>query len=366
MQTRIHGPDILRGFAALGVVLFHVHYLSGINPSPIAGALFGRFDFLVRLFFSISAFSIFYAYFKRLETQGELRKFYKNRFFRIAPLFYVVLFTTIAINYIHNSTLPDLYEFILSITFLFPFVPGKHGSIVGGGWSLGVEWVFYIFLPLLLCLIRTWRSAIVVWTLTCTVSAFRYSYFNVDNMPSQLREYGILFFLSHLPFFIVGIACFWAIQEKQSNEKDTPITKTLRGCIIVSCFLFLIIYFRNQWSNYIAEEFVISAASYVLLRVSTFTLPIWIDNKLSRYLGSISYSVYLTQFPVISLLYINGVYSKIQENFPNTTTAYATASSITLILVLLISSLSYKYIERPMINFGKANPRQLPSTNPLN
>ncbi len=68
MQNRIHGPDVLRGFAAIGAVFFHVLYLSGLLTNNIAQGMVGRFDFFVRLFFVISAFSMMYTYHDKLDS----------------------------------------------------------------------------------------------------------------------------------------------------------------------------------------------------------------------------------------------------------------------------------------------------------
>lgn len=210
-KERLHGPDILRGFAALGVVAFHIYYISGMPKTPEFGALFGRFDYLVRLFFAISAFSILYAYHDRLNSKDQIRAFYKARLFRIAPLFYFIL-GLVLIKNLFSGALPPKYDIVLSATFLFPFVPGKHGSLVGGGWSLGIEWMFYIFLPLLISAITSTRAAIITWAITCFIATFRYENFPPGTTSAPLHEYSILFFLSHLQYFIVGMICFYALK----------------------------------------------------------------------------------------------------------------------------------------------------------
>ncbi|MBA0257900.1 acyltransferase [Stenotrophomonas maltophilia] len=93
MQDRIHGPDVLRGLAALGVVMFHVLYLSGIPINETAAAITGRMDFFVRVFFVLSAFAIGHAYYSRMSSTEAIKVFYQKRFFRIAPLFYFMILT---------------------------------------------------------------------------------------------------------------------------------------------------------------------------------------------------------------------------------------------------------------------------------
>ncbi|MDR6929405.1 acyltransferase family protein [Pseudomonas sp. BE134] len=130
---RIHGPDVLRGIAAIGVVFFHVLYLSGIPIHSVGMALVGRFDFFVRIFFVLSAFSMAHAYYSRLTGIEAMRNFYLKRFFRIAPLFYFVLLFGVLYTIVMGRSVPGGFDLLLTTSFLFPFVPGKHDGLIGGG-----------------------------------------------------------------------------------------------------------------------------------------------------------------------------------------------------------------------------------------
>jgi peptidoglycan/LPS O-acetylase OafA/YrhL len=212
-----------------------------------------------------------------------------------------------------------------------------------------------------LCFVKSWRTAIFVWAVTCSISLFRYDYFGAEGVSASLKEYGILFFLSHLPFFMVGVACFFAMRDLNYGRSTNPWGPTLRGITLVSCFVLSMIYFSKQWSNSVAEEIFISFISYFLIMNSISKLPVWIDNGATRYLGKISYSVYLTQFPVITILYSSGAFSNIASHTSSTSIAYALAALLTVSLVISVSSVTYKYIEAPLIRLGKRSYRPLPS-----
>ncbi len=113
MQDRIHGPDVLRGLAALGVVMFHVLYLSGIPINETAAAITGRMDFFVRVFFVLSAFAIGHAYYSRMSSTEAIKVFYQKRFFRIAPLFYFMILTGVAFRLAMDQPMPPLLDFML-------------------------------------------------------------------------------------------------------------------------------------------------------------------------------------------------------------------------------------------------------------
>ncbi|MEP9318842.1 acyltransferase [Pseudomonas sp. LABIM340] len=350
-QIRLHGPDVLRGFAALGVVFFHVLYLSGLPQTAITNFLFGRLDFLVRLFFSISAFSICYAYYNRIDSKVQLRSFYINRFFRIAPLFYFALALSIAISYILGRGLPSLYDFVLSLSFLFPFVPGKHGSLVGGGWSLGLEWLFYVFFPILICFCRGILTSLSVWVGLLFIALCRYTYFTQGGTPAPLYEYGILFFLSHAPFFLVGVLLYFLFERFSGRQYNIP---AISGISIIGITLITMSYFYFKLDEKIPEEIFLSLASFSLIALSILGMPRVLDNALTRHLGSISYSVYLMQFPVIAIVGHFGFYGYILDLSKHHTVNFLLAAVFTATVVIFVSHFTHKLIELPLIKVGRS------------
>lgn len=81
--------------------------------------------------------------------------FYLKRFFRIAPLFNSLTAYGILSNFVVRSPSPDFFDIVLSSSFLFSLVPGKQDNLVGGGWSIGIEWLFYAFFPFFIAVIRS-------------------------------------------------------------------------------------------------------------------------------------------------------------------------------------------------------------------
>jgi len=341
MTDRIHGPDVLRGFAAVGVVFFHVLYVSGLPINNIAHSIVGRFDFFVRLFFTISAFSMMYAYHGKLNSSSDLRWFYLKRFFRIAPLFYSIIIFNTVYGIINADNLAGFYDYILSFTFLFPFVPGKEGSIVGGGWSIGVEMLFYIFFPLMISFIRTFRTAFVLLIIFNLIAIIGHEYFN-HYLDGNLRTYGLLFYLSHIQYFIIGIAVYYLFENTKNNN---IYSKKFNSIFIAIIFLLIIIYFKF-WTM-IPEEVILSIGLFCLVYFSSLGISTYIDNSITRYFGLISYSIYLIQFPVISLLKDYGFYTLISNVLSSDLRIFIASSVFTILTILSIFILTYHYIEKP-------------------
>lgn len=136
-QRRVHSVDLLRGALAASVYVYHLLYVHHVAEIEIIAyyAVYG--------FFVISGFSLYVTYARRL----DVRTYLVRRFFRIAPLFYVVLLATPIVKH-WPPHWPYTLPFNLTLTFGL-WDPGAN-SLVGGGWSIGIEVIFYLFFPVIL------------------------------------------------------------------------------------------------------------------------------------------------------------------------------------------------------------------------
>ncbi|WP_312916343.1 acyltransferase family protein [Stutzerimonas kunmingensis] len=340
---RIHGPDVLRGLAAIGVVFFHVLYLSGVPVHDVAKAVVGRFDFFVRIFFVLSAFAISHAYYDRLSDLDSIRTFYVKRFLRIAPLFYAVLLFGVLYTVCMGRAAPPAFDILLSLSFLFQFVPGKQDGLVGGGWSIGVEWIFYALFPMMAALIKGWRSALFASLLLCLIAVLGRSYFS-HFVGGELRVFGLLYFLSHAHYFMIGIMLFH-LYKAFPHGISQRFTRTVSGIAFVVTMVGTMLMFYLQRT--VPEELFLSVAAFVLVYLAVSGLPVWVDNPLTRWFGLISYSIYLVQFPVIQMLGEVGVYRFIISGVGQGIAAYVWSSAVTLGVVIAVSAVTYYGVEKP-------------------
>lgn len=174
------------------------------------------------------------------------------------------------------------------------------------------------------------------------IAILGHEYF-ISFADGSLRNFGLLFFLSHIQYFIVGIAAFY-LYSITDNEKHH--SKQLNGFFIVTIFIFIVIYFKF-WAR-IPEEIVLSVSSFFLVYLSSYNLPFYLDNVITRYLGKISYSIYLMQFPIIQYFREWGIYSYISSFFNGyDLLIYLASCLVTIITVIIISMITFKYIETP-------------------
>ncbi|WP_048589331.1 acyltransferase family protein [Corynebacterium pseudotuberculosis] len=148
-RTRNFLPQLegLRGVAAIGVLLTHTAFQTGVSQSEIAGAILARFDFFVAVFFGLSAFLLW-----RGNHPGSPLSYFRRRAIRILPAYWACVLLVFAF-------LPDSFGSgwrtivtTLTLTQIYP----AH-SLAGGLthlWSLSVEVAFYLFLPALVWALR--------------------------------------------------------------------------------------------------------------------------------------------------------------------------------------------------------------------
>ena len=81
-------------------------------------------------------------YHNKINTKNDLIIFYIKRFFRIAPLFFVLIpiyYLNFGLNLEVQSSLSDWQHIILHYSFLFGFYPDSMISIIPQAWSIFVE-----------------------------------------------------------------------------------------------------------------------------------------------------------------------------------------------------------------------------------
>lgn len=337
----------LRGIAALMIVFFHV---AGIPPLELPkGWTFinNYFGMGVPMFFVISAFSLFLSTYKKVGNNGWIQAYFIKRFFRIAPLFYLMLVFFLLFYYLIFHVAYSPKEIFLNATFLFNLFPGKHEGIVWASWTIGVEMLFYLLLPYLLLHVRSLGRALLCSILCVTISVAARRMYETLGLATS---YPYMSLVSQLGVFSLGIPAYFLYEKYRDHPAGNRI-----GQVLLLCSILLLIWAITCWS------FILSVFGYrlyvwgiilSLLILSQLLNPfILISNKVFVYLGKISFSLYLLH-PL--LVYgLRPLYRKIYHFGIYPGYAYFLSVTMTLLLIVPLAHVTYSYIESPGINMGK-------------
>ncbi len=344
-KKRVESLDYLRGLMALSVMLYHYtqwsYGLIGMNPVLKYLGIYA-----VGTFFILSGVSLTITYEKRINTLRDTVRFLVKRFFRIAPLFWLVstiILLTLAFADVLGlppSEIP-LKRIIYNYSLLFGFIKASM-SIPVGGWSIGDEMVFYFIFPFLFLLKQRFvLPAVTLASIGCAIY-FAFFRFNPDlSLGAQWQIY--VHPLNHLFLFMAGIAI-----AKYSHYLEAILQ--IRHCTVLAllaCLIFAFAPFHGDQINVVSGygRVILSTCCIVFVTMIFILNPTIkaLPGRILQFLGESCYSIYLLH-PVVALLPI--ILFKqigIEEKY-----AYLVA----IFLTLFTSWLTFRFIEKPMINLG--------------
>ena len=341
-------PDIdgLRAIAVLAVIFYH------LDVPFISGGFVG-----VDIFFVISGYLISCIIYSEIKAQSfSLSNFYIRRIRRIFPLLFFILFiTTIAASFIlPQLQLSEFYASILSVAWfmsnIFFWLHNDYFSVAAElkpllhTWSLSVEEQFYVFFPLLmLMLVNKHRYQIMVSMLVLLlIFSFVLSIYLSDNYssanfylaPTRAWEFllGTLLAVDIVPNIkqkltrqYVALLGFGMVIFSILLLDEQSVFPGVNALYPVLGTVLLIYAGREKNTN---NKLVFQPLITVILSISVL-----------RYIGLISYSLYLWHWPVIALLknQISGELDNVAK--------FSIAAA-----VFILSALSYQFIERPFRN----------------
>jgi peptidoglycan/LPS O-acetylase OafA/YrhL len=358
---KIRTFEAFRGLLALWVVIGHTILHSGYELARL-----GVFKPLstpgiaVDCFIMLSGFVIFYL----LDNQSVgYREFITRRFFRLAPLYLVVLIvsawsidwqlsvlqhyrwqngTTAGDIVLHQNAIREMpAQFAAHLTMLHGLIPdsilpSSQYAIVGQAWSISVEWQFYLIAPFLFALVLRgkWRTLSCVLLLLCAVRAFNYS--------------GAGFAVNQAGYFLVGILSYYLWKRVCSTAVARPdLIGT--GSVIAMVLAYLLV--PNSLSLVIwAAMMGVAFSESAQRRQGMFAKAgqILCSGPL-QFLGRISYSMYMTH--MVALYAWSAVLPDVLPNMDEPQFLVLNVVAV-VVTVIPLSALSYRLVEAPGIRLG--------------
>ena len=349
--------DALRGFAILGVLLIHCSF-SGKNDYPtLVNNIIWNGARGVQLFYVLSAFTLFLSLSNQNnEFRSNNLNFFIRRFFRIAPMYYISIFYYSLQSIIYQPFLKDgtvtiiNWGIISNIFFFHGISPYWINNPIPGGWSVAVEMPFYCLMPFLFKRIKNLNQAFMFLLFSVGVSfVWTFVLKRVHFVSDEVlwNAYIVFSLPSQLPSFACGVIMFFLITTPREKWLISNHTILI---LIALLFLDLMVEKKYFYSSITLFAMVFTLFGYVLSRSETSIFV----NPISKFIGKISYSMYLTHFAILfwmeKLKFINFVpIHNVYFGILNLVIRF----SILLILTGLLSTLFFKFIEIPFQKLGK-------------
>ena len=292
-----HRGDIygLRAIAVLSVILFH------LNPTGITGGYIG-----VDVFFVISGYLIT----NQIRTDLSERRFflvdfYAKRIRRLYPaLFVLITATTLASFFIlFPSELINIAQasaaamfYVSNFYFHSEVDYFSHGDVrpLLHTWTLAVEEQFYIFFPALLVLLRKLPAhviALIIAAMALLSLASAEILLNTDSSAA--------FFWSISRFWEFAAGALATFLARSANSATASSLQAAFGLATVLLSVFLLTD-TSAVPGVITLAPVLGAVLIVRAGETRNRISDLLDLAPLRYLGRISYSLYLVHWPLIA------------------------------------------------------------------
>ncbi|WP_261805803.1 acyltransferase family protein [Lapidilactobacillus luobeiensis] len=352
----IHGFDGLRALGVIAVISYH------LNPAVFRGGYLG-----VPVFMVLSGYLITDHLLLDLKQKQhyDFKGFWLRRLKRLYPTLITMLMATAAyIVLFQRALLENLQRIVLSnLFYLYNWWQvfdhqsyferfANNESPFTHLWTLSIEGQFYLVWPLIVMLIwrfskKNKRRNVLLTSLGLALlsAALMTILFRPDVDPSRVyygtdtRAFSIL--------LGCALAVVWPSGSLRSKLARTDrITIDLVGLAGFAGMIWLTLALDDH-STWLYRGGMLLFSLFTVLLVAVVAHPgaDWdrlLTNPVFKWLGSRSYGIYLYQFPVMIFF---------ESHFRNIADHPFLYPLIEVSLILVISEVSYRFVERPLARF---------------
>jgi peptidoglycan/LPS O-acetylase OafA/YrhL len=220
-------------------------------------------------------------------------------------------------------------------------------------WSLAVEEQFYLCLPLVVFLAPPTRLAPLLMGLIAAAPLFRILLYDLPPVPG-FADYVLM--PGRADALLIGVLGAWLVRHEPARQWLNVHQGWLRLALLV--LLAGVVVLHQSYLGYIA--FPMMAVGYtwlalfygclILVAVTATRGVVRAITRLPplRYLGNISYALYLIHVPVSKLIYDawNGQSDKVHSG------SDALVMVLALLAPIVMAALSWHLMERPLMRLG--------------
>lgn len=340
-QKYFHSMDGLRALSIILVILSHIGLSYKIDYNFHALANLG-----VQFFFVISGFLITALLMKEKIITGKisLKKFYLRRFFRIIPVAFLYLFFILFLKFITHINLNFVY-ILTSFLFIRNYFMGSKGidHLTTHYWSLSVEEQFYLIFPIILKKSLSFYIYFLLSMLILSVLTTPINIYFPELSANGLFKI-ITIFLNSFTSISIGSLTAILIYKKIINFEKIPY----RQPAITLLFIFIFSISSYQFlGNTMIKGILFGIILLLNLTNNNITSTYYrvLNNKNIKYIGILSFSLYIWQQPLtLNLNYLNSL--NFMQSFTNKLAPNILITVLSLLVLFTISYISYNFYEK--------------------
>ena len=318
--------DGLRGVAALMVIWYHIfegYAFAEVSNSAGSGMIetFNHGYLAVDFFFILSGFVIGYAYDDRWGKSMTMKNFFKRRLIRLHPMVIMGAVLGAVTFYLQGGVQWDGTHVAISMVmlsllctiFFIPAMPGVGYEVRGNGemfplngpcWSLFFEYIGNILYALFIR--RLSNKALTVLVVLLGIALALFAVFDV----SGYGNIGVGWTLDSVNFLGGSLRMLFPFSLGMllsRNFKPVKLKGAFWICTIVLIVLFSVPYLEG------AEPFCVNGVYEAFCVIIVFPILVWLgasgtttDKKstaICKFLGDISYPIYVIHYPLMYLFY---------------------------------------------------------------
>lgn len=341
----------------------HISALDGLRAVAVFLVIVSHFGFVmvpgahgVMIFFVLSGFLITWLLLKENERYGtvSLLGFYKRRTLRIFPAFYVYWLVLVAFLVGSGRAVlwPHAWSALFYTSNYYSAINGDPNNGFSHTWSLAIEEQFYLLWPFVFLLLRSNLKRMTAFLLVLIVAVWIHRAvlcfgFHVDQAYIQAA------FDTRLDELMVGCLLAVLLRRRALSSLWRAVSANASLPLATIALLATSIYageiYIDRYRDVVGfaiEPLLVAILIVQMIAFSSTRLWRWTEWPGVRFLGRISYSLYLYQQLTL-------------HPARKALAAYPVVIQLTcaILVTIILATMSHYIIERPFLKLKSAPPR---------
>ncbi len=384
--SRIAGADGMRALAALGVMLSHIFQRLAMEQEGWLNTTQGIMlngAYGVTIFFILSGMLLSLPFWRAYLTgapRPSLRHYARRRAARIVPGFYVSLVVSFGVGFlIFDEVRSPLLRLFAGLTFTsgFHWLTFFPTEANGPLWSISLEVVSYLLMPLaMLALFALGRrgfrfgawfwvgvfalviavNQVIITTITLSDDGKGWQYGNVGGAKEWVPFYNPWSFFAHFTVGVIvaGVIVWWQLRGGRRLWRFDVIA--LAGLAGLAGLVWLARFplepnFRHSFQSlaYLFPALTLVVGVALVGMAYSRLVGRLMDNRFFRYTATVSFGIYIWHYLILHLVsYLTK--GEFEYSGVHNPARFAWMAMVVIVLSYTVATLSWKFIEKPVLN----------------